>query len=829
MEEDGDGEHHAKRKRSPVKLPLTFEIQSLESESEALVLTVVQKANGIVFAKFNHPFLTSLDKQTVLFQSPVVHDLLNSLNTYYFYVLIKKDVRDRHQETGLMFNIKDQFYGIFKCPNFSLKSISLSSQLLSQSVLTFEEFSKIQIDSTIQKNPINNHASIIEQFDMSPPTSESPVKQIENNSSEEDPLTFMYNRYFEMLYSLNTPLSYFPKSTISRFRNLCNNKGESTVRVLEMLFLSVEQFDDRHNGKFGILNSLEKSDVNIDEVSLRDSIESSIQVDFKKKNQDLMYILQSSPVEVEKEVIPEKESPANGKKVMSREERLQRLVLELKIREAQLQLIILCELLNIWHIAESDFLSNNEKKQRKEVKKKEKESKPSLVRKKKSNKKIVPTFLGMGVNVQLGSSNMISEEKGSINEYMAYVSMNAVLDRLGLWDTLLGRSNDSKNNGTMGFLAYVLVPYYNKKLPVIIKHIIDRIKDSNMKVPKPIKESKSKKGKSADASDTADAESGKADPSQDSMTSSSKSTKFKKVLLSRKSAPVLKKASTSGLVKDDNLMPAFSLKRSASNLSSKNLKKRVVDMSVNLKSFNDNNDSNKSTETLRRSKSLSEKSGLNSTEGSIFTNIKRKSQVIPQDKISVSQVEATPVKAKSTTLLTQVEATPKLSVPFNLSATSYSQVAATPTVGSRTVPIEEVIDTPDVRFLRPDSTQKPRPSLYNKLVESSDVKSESNSPFVFSDFRSPKKLNCANITSPTTMIHTTPTQVINSSPFGRTDSSRRKDRPGAPASIQDSPFYNPALNGSPTAFRLEDAKENNKPIVSKSMKDKLHSLNHSFQ
>ncbi|KAK6205570.1 DNA replication regulator SLD3-domain-containing protein [Scheffersomyces amazonensis] len=749
-------------KFSPIKLPLTFEIVSLNRDgSEPLVLTVIQKITSIDFEVLIRPNISIISEENVLFRSKDdVHRLLTTLNSYYYFVHIKKDVRDRHQESGIMFHIKELMYCVIIVPHQNIRHVNFKLELNHSNLYTPQELQLISINGDDHDTPINQ---IIDSFDMLPPVHDSPIKENNVNIIDlEDPKTFLVHRYFETLYSLNTPLAYFPKSAMTRFRNLCDNDDKKIKNILCTVFLSVEQFDERHNDKFGLLSKNNTNNKN----NILENVEHSIREEFMKKNDELMKVIQSNNT-----MGSAKDKNNSSKKVATKEERLQHLVLELKIREAQLQLILICELLHVWNICQDTFITDNEKKQRKEIKKREKDSKPSLVRRKSSKtRKIIPTFLGMGVNVQLRNSNNISEDNDVVNEYMAFLSMNAVLDRLGLWDTLLGRSHKTENNGTLGFLAYVLVPYYNKKIPNIIKYIINKTKDSTMKAPrisKSVKKDDEKKETEGNKKND----------------KTSKNYKFKKVLLNRNSAPILKRSTTSSLGSDDDLMPAFSLKRSASNLSSKNLKKRVVDMSMTLKSFSDGtgNESN----SLKRSKSLSEKSLVSLSEGTIFG--RKKSQVIISNSGAISQVEATPVKKHSSSI-SQVSSTPSVPVlvpSFNIPSRSYSQVIATPSVSSRTIPLEEIMKTPDGAFLRPNNNNRGKDSIYTKLVDSNI------------------NINDISISS---HVETTPIQVINSSPT----SSKQRRKPGAPASIEDSPFYNSAFNGSPISYRMNDDKHPDK-------------------
>lgn len=77
------------------------------------------------------------------------------------------------------------------------------------------------------------------------PNFTSPSKRDES----QDPLQFLNNRYYHSLYSLNEPLSYFPKASLTRFKNLCHGDVDSVASILDLLISNMEKFDSRYDGK----------------------------------------------------------------------------------------------------------------------------------------------------------------------------------------------------------------------------------------------------------------------------------------------------------------------------------------------------------------------------------------------------------------------------------------------------------------------------------------------------------------------------------------------------------------------------------------------------
>ena len=109
-----------------------------------------------------------------------------------------------------------------------------------------------------------------------------------------------------------------------------------------------------------------------------------------------------------------------------------------------------------------------------------------MVRKKSiTSKKIVFTFLGMGVDIQ--GKHIVSQPASTeINEFIVYEALNTFWIGWAfgiLWISVTG----DKDESSFGFLAYVLIPYFRQRLPLTIKYIIERVKGLSLKLnSKPI-------------------------------------------------------------------------------------------------------------------------------------------------------------------------------------------------------------------------------------------------------------------------------------------------------------------------------------------------------
>lgn len=563
-------------------------------------------------------------------------------------------------------------------------------------------------------------------FSMKPPTPllskrESAVSYTISPQSEKNPLSFLLSRYYNTLYSLTTPLSYFPKTALVRFKNMCGNDISVVKSNLLSVYLTPVQLEQRFESRFGDVLSAEKF--------------SSATSNYEAENGRLF---------VERHLDD-----------LANEETQRKLVLELKIREAQLQVLILMELMLAWPIDDT-FLEKMQNT-------KPVNSRQSLVRRKGSKKKIIPTFLGVGVH------EVHSPEKPStneVNELVLYKSLITLVDLMSIWDTILGRIKGEKDESMYGFLAYVLVPFFNKQLPNIVLFIISKVKELRPK----LRVRKQKTRKTLLVLENGDAETGgsKAKSVDTSDAEAPKRSRFAKALLSPEQKPLLRRAATVGV----ELQPAFLLKRSKSSLSTKSLKRRQVDMSIT-----------SSTDDEPRKSRLF-----------LFGDARRVKSVATSDV----QVGATPMKKSNSATFVRPDS---MSYPK-------SQVLATPS-NVRVVSMnQEILETPG--FARPKG-----PSLVEQFEMLAPNSSSKGKP-------STEKFNSMKITSspvresientPVLFLHPT---AIDSSPQVTSSPVKMAQRrkPGEPVSLVESPFFR-TLNGLPPAKQvLFRTKLRRKPLV----------------
>lgn len=799
-----------------VKLPFTFEVQLALSTSCPNTITVLLKIDSILLENLPENFY---DNQQIFKLQDNVYEFLGSLFSNFFYVKIQERITDKDWKIGVIYNIHDRYYGMIQVPK-DIKSkdidskvqgrIPISSYRNKDDFISGWNFNLERLDKLEVKTPI------VDNFTMKPPSTNISAEYFPNMSdhspqSQTDPVKFLYSRYYSILYSLNTPLSYFPKTTISRFKNLCGNDNSAVKEHLSSLHLSVKELDDRHGGKYGILKTLDVSKIGTGDFDMKMRYENQNQKEFLNKNHDLFVKLTAT--EKNQNDINDTNTNANQEKqVHSSDDNNLSFALDLKVREAQLQILILLELLDCWQVVESDFLATNLKRQEKEEKQMTKQKKKSLVRKKSiTSKKIVPTFLGMGVDIQ--DKHIVSQPASTeINEFIVYETLNTLLDRMGLWDTLLDKSTGDQDESSFGFLAYVLIPYFRQRLPLTIKYIIERVKGLSLKLnSKPNRQNMPKQLNLNETNEITNEVTNERDSTAN--TQASRTSKFAKVHIDPRQVPFLKKSSSTIALKYD-LLPAFSLKRSKSTLSSKNLQKRQVDMSLNLKSFSESNRDNiEKSSTLSRS--LSEKSDSGSRRQIIFGNAKKlKSQpdiILNNPQTAFSQVEATPAKRK----------------PEAVTAGISSEIT-TPTHPNRYQKIS-IAKTPVDQFIRPTiaasykettipcSTVKERPSLGDRLISASlapPVDMAINSS-PMSTIAVPKRdQSTAEVIASSPFNSIGAAVDIKSSPF-KGGLSRKRNKPGEPISFQESAFFDTTLNGSPVSTLLREANTNDSSSIFK--------------
>ncbi|KAK9363513.1 DNA replication regulator SLD3-domain-containing protein [Lipomyces starkeyi] len=133
----------------------------------------------------------------------------------------------------------------------------------------------IGVDFQETRAPNTEGAALFESFSMAPPTlTELVTKESESlkskttistsatikplpapkNSSTRELLKHMQSLYFEALYVSKSPLTYFVKLTLARFRTVCKDNAQKIIEVLHHMILTVGESDYKY--KSGLRHKL---------------------------------------------------------------------------------------------------------------------------------------------------------------------------------------------------------------------------------------------------------------------------------------------------------------------------------------------------------------------------------------------------------------------------------------------------------------------------------------------------------------------------------------------------------------------------------------------
>lgn len=275
-----------------------------------------------------------------------------------------------------------------------------------------------------------------------------PIDSILKASELSDPSEVLEKSYLETLYLSKTPLVYFAKSTLSRIRSQCKTGDKLTyltraIDVLNRRVITVQQLDSKHEQEKMIRFVREEEEG-----------EEGITTEHCKLSEKELKLL-----EIWKDRLDQFSSNASLKNELS----------NLKIREIQLQVVILLEILTLkvragtFTDSGKDTATKNAEEQNKPV------SKPQLVRKKKKHTKNDPEKIP-------STTNKSSEELVDI-----------FFDRLCIWQALYenpivpstSQSATKKDQGNtrdllQTFCAEVILPFFSYRLPEKTRQMVKK-------------------------------------------------------------------------------------------------------------------------------------------------------------------------------------------------------------------------------------------------------------------------------------------------------------------------------------------------------------------
>ncbi|AMD21294.1 HER015Wp [Eremothecium sinecaudum] len=302
------------------------------------------------------------------------------------------------------------------------------------------------------------------ELDMKPPGMEMTVENTKEGDIHPDPVQYLSKKYYESLFQLRTPLAIFVKSKLVRLKILCNGNGELSYReVLETALLSHQDLVNRHDiSHSGLLNYILPKDAN-------ELLTKHIMKEFN-------ILLDSTN--------PERISQTAD------------LIFILKAREVKLQIILLIELITISKMdVNFKAFEDDYKKILKQRSLRVSKANFSIRRKRRAPIKQITASTQLSllerldflldklsiIDILLNSEPSIPESNKQKKE-LSSANLIAELKR-----HMLINENEASS---IGFLTYVLIPYWSKKSPHTVSFIANKIegsyvrKDPSFKQPK---------------------------------------------------------------------------------------------------------------------------------------------------------------------------------------------------------------------------------------------------------------------------------------------------------------------------------------------------------
>lgn len=305
-------------------------------------------------------------------------------------------------------------------------------------------------------------------LNMQPPNSSSvnTSSKITDNRYK-DPKLYISTRYYECLFKIHVQLAYFVKSNMSRFKNMCNTTYRTDAKntytsILDSLCIDIPTFDKRYDLKHFTSNGSFNDEFAI---KLRDD---------------------------------------RINKLVNKDTEINDFITIVKAREIKIQIIFLLELIY------SDNMDNNfidfDTRYKENLKKRSLnisriEMSNFRIRKKKKKKKLLE-------EKDIDSKDNI-ESHNNVSKLDYCEKLDIYIDKLNILDILLSTintnyseldndtnnqleedkanlMNKNKETSSVGFIKYVIIPHYARRIPNTIKYIIKKLKGPNMKTKKPI-------------------------------------------------------------------------------------------------------------------------------------------------------------------------------------------------------------------------------------------------------------------------------------------------------------------------------------------------------
>lgn len=301
-----------------------------------------------------------------------------------------------------------------------------------------------------------------------------------------DPIEFLTDKYFFLLYNNSAILEYFIKSSIPRMYLLSRDNTKLVKDSLSKLIIeSLLKFDQRH--EFG---------VQYDNIFKYDT--------FKNYWLSDEFLLDKMELNYRIDTLNNLNMPQNiGDSDL---EKLNEFLDKFKLKDIKLQLILNLELLKLLKI-ENNENENNEKKISKEKNEMKKEKRTSLVSKRYSTplvgkkKRLIPTLLGtiipntVDFDVDFRLNDNLQKNEKTLSQSTVESLINILFDKLCVYDAIMGL--DYKDiNSSWGFLSNCIIPFFEKDHKQLINTLVTKSRGPSFKLePKSYSDKPPKTGK----------------------------------------------------------------------------------------------------------------------------------------------------------------------------------------------------------------------------------------------------------------------------------------------------------------------------------------------
>ncbi|AGO13137.1 AaceriAFL019Cp [[Ashbya] aceris (nom. inval.)] len=294
------------------------------------------------------------------------------------------------------------------------------------------------------------------ELDMKPPDA-IPVPTAMPAASGDcaDPKLYLSKKYYEALFQLRIPLAFFVKSKLARAKNLCSNASAcSYEQAVAALVQDFQEFDRRHSlENFGLLR----------------------------------YALPQFAQELRTKCVKDEFKLNMDHLDDTGSEYAAELAQILKIRELRLQLIMHIELIALRNM-DSRFRDFETRYENTLTKRSFNAFRASSIYSRKSNKeKKKKTFKPLALDVceqldllldKVAIIDILLSTDSSVSKTGASSHYSETYELLAEYKRNLSR--EGKEESSLGFIRYVLVPYWSRKIPNVTAFITKKIKGLNM-------------------------------------------------------------------------------------------------------------------------------------------------------------------------------------------------------------------------------------------------------------------------------------------------------------------------------------------------------------